>query len=347
MLLTAVEQRRIGVSTLTEYDTAVTTSQNYAVIFGNILRVLPDTRNITFITGNSPNEKFWRDEMDREAKAFGGPVSFTSFGDLPFAEILKQVSELPPHTVIFWRGVILDGAGGVYEGDAALKKLHAVAKGPIFAVNDVFFSREITGGLMVSVLELSRVAAATAVRILEGEKPANIKVPPIGPSASKYNWQEMQRWGISESRLPPGSEIQLSGTDRWEQYRAHILAIFAALLVQTGLIGWLIYEHRRRHLAEVLARNSMAELTHMNRVATAGELSASIAHEVNQPLTGIVTRASAARRWLAGERPDIDKARAALDQIEAAGHRASDIIKNVKSMFRKDTQDKSGSISTN
>ena len=150
MLLTAVDQRRIGVSALTEYDTAVTTSQNYAVTFGNILRVLPDTRNITFITGSSPNEKFWRDEMDREAKAFGGPVSFTSFGDLPFAEILKQVSELPPHTVIIWRGVILDGAGGVYEGDAALKKLHAVAKGPIFAVNDVFFSREITGGLMVS-----------------------------------------------------------------------------------------------------------------------------------------------------------------------------------------------------
>ena len=79
----------------------------------------------------------------------------------------------------------------------------------------------------------------------------------------------------------------------------------------------------------------------MNRVATAGELSASIAHEVNQPLTGIVTRASAARRWLAAERPDIDKARAALDQIEAAGHRASDIVKNVRSMFRKDTQDKS------
>ena len=79
----------------------------------------------------------------------------------------------------------------------------------------------------------------------------------------------------------------------------------------------------------------------MNRVATAGELSASIAHEVNQPLTGIVTRASAARRWLAGERPDIDKARAALDQIEVAGHRASEIVKNVRSMFRKDTQDKS------
>jgi C4-dicarboxylate-specific signal transduction histidine kinase len=71
-----------------------------------------------------------------------------------------------------------------------------------------------------------------------------------------------------------------------------ILAICAGLLVQGALISWLIYEHRRRNRAEVLAHTSMSELTHLNRVATAGELSASIAHEVNQLLTGIVARAS-------------------------------------------------------
>jgi C4-dicarboxylate-specific signal transduction histidine kinase len=151
----------------------------------------------------------------------------------------------------------------------------------------------------------------------------------------------MQRWGISASRLPSGSEIYFRDPTAWEQYRAQILAISAVLLLQAALISWLIYEHRRRNRAEVLARNSISELTHMNRVATVGELAASIAHEVNQPLTGIVTRASAARRWLAPERLDIDKVRASLDQIEAAGHRASDIVANVKSMFRKDTQARS------
>ena len=83
----------------------------------------------------------------------------------------------------------------------------------------------------------------------------------------------------------------------------------------------------------------MAEITQMNRVATAGELSASIAHEVNQPLTGIVARVGAALRWLAAEKPDLNKVRAALDQIETAGHRASDIITHVKSMFKRETQD--------
>jgi signal transduction histidine kinase len=85
-------------------------------------------------------------------------------------------------------------------------------------------------------------------------------------------------------------------------------------------------------------QRTMAELTHMNRVATAGVLSASIAHEINQPLTGIVTEACAARRWLALREPSIEGARDALDQIESAGHRAGEIITSLRGMFKKEAQ---------
>jgi len=95
-----------------------------------------------------------------------------------------------------------------------------------------------------------------------------------------------------------------------------------------------------RKRAEARERALMAELTSMNRAATAGELSASLAHEIKQPLTGIVTRASAARHWLAAENLSIDKVRAALDQIEAAGHRAAEIIRNVSAVFKKDTHER-------
>ena len=88
-------------------------------------------------------------------------------------------------------------------------------------------------------------------------------------------------------------------------------------------------------------QRTMAELTHMNRIATAGVLSASIAHEINQPLTGIVTAAGAARRWLALEEPGMDEARDALDQIESAGHRAGEIITSLRGMFEKETQARS------
>jgi C4-dicarboxylate-specific signal transduction histidine kinase len=85
-------------------------------------------------------------------------------------------------------------------------------------------------------------------------------------------------------------------------------------------------------------QRTMAELTHMNRVATAGVLAASIAHEINQPLTGIVMSASAARRWLALSEPSLEEARDALDQIERDGHRAGEIITSLRGMFKKETQ---------
>jgi signal transduction histidine kinase len=85
-------------------------------------------------------------------------------------------------------------------------------------------------------------------------------------------------------------------------------------------------------------QRTMAELTHMNRAAIAGVLSASIAHEINQPLTGIVISASAARRLLALREPSIEEVRDALDQIESDGHRAGEIIASLRGMFKKETQ---------
>ena len=222
-----------------------------------------------------------------------------------------------------------------------VNRLHAVANAPIFSWIDVDFGQGIVGGPLVLPVDVASQVARVADRILRGEVPSKIRTQPVGFGTPQYDWRELRRWEISESRLPPGSAIYFRDPTMWERYRAYVLVICGVILVQAALIGWLIYEHRRRHLAEVLARNSLSELTHMNRIATAGELSASLAHEVNQPLAAIVASASAARRWLARESPDIDEARASLDQIEAAGHRASDIITSVRSMFKKDTTDKS------
>ena len=84
----------------------------------------------------------------------------------------------------------------------------------------------------------------------------------------------------------------------------------------------------------------------MNRLATAGQLSASIAHEINQPVTGIVLKASAALRWLAVEKPDRDKIRNVLTEIVAAGQRAGDIVNSVRAMFKEEETQKQRSIST-
>ena len=340
MVLTAVDQRRVQYSNLTGDDVAVAVNINYLSAFENILQVLPDTKEVIVVVGTSPIEKFWKDAIGKQAEPLTNRIKLSWTDELPFEELLKQASALPPHTAIFWELMIVDAAGVVHEGDLSLERLHAVANAPIFSYDESFFGSAIVGGPLLIVADTSRLTATVAVRILNGEKAGDIKVSPVEFSAPRFDWGQMQRWGISEKNLPPGSEILFRDPTVWGQYRAYILAAAAAILIQAALIFWLLYEHRRRHLAEVQARNSMAELTQLNRLATAGELSAAIAHEIRQPIAGMVAMANAAVRWLSREIPDIGEARDAMNNVVATGHHASDVITNVRELFGKDTQEK-------
>ncbi|MEA2986032.1 MAG: hypothetical protein QOD94_2286, partial [Alphaproteobacteria bacterium] len=82
-------------------------------------------------------------------------------------------------------------------------------------------------------------------------------------------------------------------------------------------------------------RAAQTELAHANRVTTMGQLTASIAHEVNQPIAATVTTAHAALRWLSGDPPDLEEVRQALDAIIKDGHRASDVIGRIRALVKK------------
>ena len=86
---------------------------------------------------------------------------------------------------------------------------------------------------------------------------------------------------------------------------------------------------------EVSLREAQVELAHVSRVTTMGELAASIAHEVNQPLAGIVTNANASLRWLAGESPNLSEAREAIRRILRDGNRAGDVVSRMRALFKK------------
>src|SRR5262249_54613957 len=151
-----------------------------------------------------------------------------------------------------------------------------------------------------------------------------------------FDWRQLQRWGISENRLPVGSEIRFRSPTAWEQYHWQIMLISAALVLQSLLIARLFYEHRRRRQAEVEASRRMAELAHMNRSAAIGQMSASIAHEIKQPLTAIVMNAGAGLRWLTKDTPNVAEAAHALKNIVGNGNRASQVVGTIRAMFKKE-----------
>ena len=341
MLFTAVEARRVQYDKLTENDTVAAAAHDFPAAIETILQVLPDTKLIAVVNGASPNEVFWQGVLERELAPLSGRVELRWYNRLSFEDILKDAASIPPHSAIFWHLMSVDAAGVAHEGNTALHRLSSAANAPIFSYLDGFFDGSIVGGSMHSLEKGMAVAAAAAIRILNGEKAGDVKVPPTRFEPPRFDWRQMQRFGISDSHLPPGSTVYFREPTVWQQYSWQIALITAVILLQAGLILILLREHRRRQLAEVQSRQRMAELAHVNRFSTAGELTASIAHEINQPLGSILTNAETANAILKSqssdiaELPDIIELKEIVNDILQDDRRATEVIRRMRSLLKK------------
>jgi signal transduction histidine kinase len=335
-LYTALENRVVSQNALTANDAVVAVDNDFPVIIEHMLRLFPQTTDVAIVLGNSPLEKYWVEQLRADFKRFEGRVAFTWLNELSLEEMLQRAATLPPRSALFFGLFSVDAAGVPHE-EGILARLHAVANAPIFSHSDAFFSQGIVGGPLIPISPVGRQAASVAVRILGGEAPGDVKTPPIGYATLKYDWRELQRWNISESSLPAGSEIYFRQPGLWEQYRPQVTVGVAALLFQAAIISWLLVERRRRHFAQAEATSRRREVVRLNRVTTANVLSSSIAHELNQPLGAILSNTEAAQLLLKADRPDLGQIGEILSDIVRDEQRASEIIHGLRNLLNNRT----------
>ena len=213
--------------------------------------------------------------------------------------------------------------------------MREVSAVPIFGMGDYQMGRGIVGGPLMQTKALGLQGADAALRILKGEKPNAVDPPSVlfGPPA--YDSRELERWGISEARLPPGSIVHFRQPTIWDQYRWPIIAVATIIPLQSILISYVLFQGRRRREAEAEAALQRQELAHLMRVAVLGELSGSIAHEINQPLTAILSNAQAALHLLAQKSPDLEDIRDALEEIVHEDNRAGEVIHRLRHLLKK------------
>jgi signal transduction histidine kinase len=319
-------------------DAMVSVSIDVFGTLDQILKLVPETNKVFVVHGSSPIEKRWLEEMRKIFQPLTSRVEITYSNELSLEEILKRVAVLPPRTIIVYAQMLVDAAGVVHEGGRAIDRIHAVANAPMFSEQDTFFGRGIVGGRMTNIADVSRQTASVAVRILGGESPSSIKTPPIPAASPRYDWRELKRWNISESQLPPGSEVLFRVPTVWEQYRPQLTAGVGAILLQAGIIGLLLVERRRRHVAQVEATSRRKEVVRLNRVTTASVLSSSIAHELNQPLGAILGNTEAAQMLLKAKPLDLAQLGEILSDIVRDEQRASEIISGLRNLLNNRTE---------
>ncbi len=148
--------------------------------------------------------------------------------------------------------------------------------------------------------------------------------------------------GVEEQRTQAASNIARV------EHRIVFTAIVTGFitLLTAAFFGWAtalriielrVEARKEREQAQEALWQMQAELTRANRVSSMGELTASLAHEVNQPIAAAITDANTCLRWLSRDQPDLEEARAAASRIVKDGRRAGEIVRRIRLLFKKET----------
>ncbi len=253
MLLAGVDRRFVQNGAMSANDAAVTVDHEPTRVVENILRVLPDTKNVFVVVGASHLEGVWLDEMKRAFRQFEGQLTFSWANELSFADMLTRCANLPPHSAIFYAILSLDAKGVPHVEERALAELRAVANAPIFGVRSTQLGLGIVGGPLLSMEDLSRNTATVAVRLLSGESPRAINTPTQLLAAPAFDWRELRRWNIDEERLPPRSQVMFREPTMWQQYKGSIVTVAG---LQVMLVVALVASLTRRRRADRTRRES-------------------------------------------------------------------------------------------
>jgi signal transduction histidine kinase len=299
------------------------------------LRLHPQVRRLMLVTGTSPLDRSWEEQLRRVLPRFKDRAMIEFLAGLPTDAVLKRLGELGDDTVVVTPGYFRDGAGREFVPLQALKAMVAAADAPVYGPFSTFMGAGIVGGSIVSFGTVGHEAGEAVSALLAGTPPKALRLPALTPTTVHLDWRQVRRWGIAPDTIPADAVIDFVPPPFLEQYRQEAIGGALVFLVQSGLIGWLLIERRRRRLAEQVMQKQHFELVHACRLATAGELSASIAHEINQPLGAILSNADAADLLLDGGAERQVELRRILADIRRDDLRASEVVRRLRVLLIK------------
>lgn len=310
-----------------DYDIAGTIEQ--------ALRWHPNAQRIYVVTGTTLRDRQWEALLRGQAARFEDRIKPEFLAGLPTEALVKRLRGLDADSLVFTPGFYQSGDGLWFTPHDSVQLIAQAAPVPVYGTFSSFVGTGAVGGRVPHFESIGQQAGQVVDRLLRGETPSSLELPKRMPNVLNIDLRQTRRWGVADADIPADALVAFRQPTFWEAYRTAGLIVSTVILLQAGLIAALVLEHRRRRRAEMALVQRGSELAHASRLAIAGELAASIAHEINQPLAAILANAEAAELLLISGRHGPDDLGHILADIRRDDLRASDVIARLRTLLAK------------
>ncbi len=447
------EERKIfpqGVPRSSQVVTALSNTETLR----SALDMFPQTGHLVYLEGSSEQDRYANAEILANIRQAFPKLDIIEIQGLSWDETKDRVRSLPKRSIILIGSFLFDRTHRQLAVPQQTEDLSQIANVPVITDSDLAVGKGAIGGSVLSIRGAGMVVGERLAEILQGADPDRLPVRTVKNSFI-VDWRQLQKWGVSEGRLPAGATILYKPPTAWELYKRYIIAVAVVLTLLLALVAFLLVERQRRRKEEELnsamleslpglallvnrqdeilrtnqsdsgapvARTTLAgaqpgmvyrdylhrlvgqqaalpaslnevisgsrtsatielplssddrwievraiqlpqqnsgslvvhlditqrkqaeierirsrtEIYHLNRVAAMGQLAASLAHELSQPLAAILSNAEAAQRFAGRQDPDMTEIREALEDITRDDKRARDVIQGMRAMLKKE-----------
>jgi signal transduction histidine kinase len=213
------------------------------------LGLVPGTRHLFVVAGQSDYDRGLTALVKTDLISYENKLDIAYLTDLPMSKLLEKLRHLPEHSVVLFLSFFKDVQGREFLSTAeALLMIAGAANAPVFGIADTYLGHGIVGGFVVSAEEQGKIMGRDALAILAGKPPQDIPIV-RGPSLYLFDWRELHRWNLDESRLPAGSTVRFRQPTFWEQYRRALLIGLLVLASLSLLTSYLLFERKQLQAA--------------------------------------------------------------------------------------------------
>jgi signal transduction histidine kinase len=299
------------------------------------LTLQPGARNLILIAGTASYDRNWQALAPPRVEKFRDRLSIEYWFGLPLTELDERVAALKSDSIVVYLSMYRDATNRVYLPRTVVQDLAEHSGVPIYTLHPQAVGWGALGGSVIDWSGQHDNIGDIARRLLSGEPGGSIQSPPPTPPACRIDWRRVEHWKIDAERIPKHCQILFRKPPFWVQYRIEVILIALIVLLQAAVIALLLRQRHVRRLAQVEAERQRVELAHASRLSMVGELSASIAHEINQPLSAIHMNASVGEEMLGRANPRLEELKEILGDIRRDDERASEVIRKLRELLQK------------